>query len=87
MAMRYVGTDHAVGLSCRACKHTTAMLYSRLLGSIVDGARIVCEGCGRVTDHGWSTLEEARMLVGERMRRDEKLGTHSGRGWPSAARS
>lgn len=73
--MRYVGIDHAVGLSCRACGHTTTILYSRLLNRLLDRAPIVCEGCGRVTDHGWDSVEEARMLVGERMRRNEKRQT------------
>jgi hypothetical protein len=71
--MRYVGIDHAVGLSCRACKHTTTMLYSRLLNCLLDRAPIVCAGCGRITDHDWSSAEQARMLVGERMRGNEKL--------------
>jgi hypothetical protein len=67
--------DHAVGLSCRACAHTTVMLYSRLLNCLLDGRPIVCEGCGRATEHGWSSVEEARLLVGERMRRNGKRQT------------
>jgi hypothetical protein len=73
--MKYVGIDHAVGLSCRACKHTTAMLYSRLLSRLLDREPIVCEGCGRVTDHGWNSVEEARLLVGERRRGHERRQT------------
>lgn len=70
--MRYVGIDHAVGLSCRACEHTTIMLYSRLLNALLDRVPVVCEGCGRVTDHGWNSVEEARMLVRARMRGNER---------------
>ncbi|HEU4617443.1 MAG TPA: hypothetical protein VFV10_05345 [Gammaproteobacteria bacterium] len=70
--MRYVGIDHAVGLSCRACKHTTTLLYSRLLNLMLDRVPIICEGCGRVTGHGWKSVEEAGTLLRERMRRHAK---------------
>jgi hypothetical protein len=69
--MKYVGIDHAVGLSCRVCEHTTVVRYSRLLNFLLARRPIVCAGCGRVTEHGWNSVEEARLLVRERMRRNE----------------
>jgi hypothetical protein len=66
--MDYVGMDHMIGLSCGSCNRTMTILYSRLLNSVLDGKAIVCDGCGRITKHGWDSIEHARLLVSRRMR-------------------
>jgi hypothetical protein len=72
--MDYVGIDHWLGLSCSACQHTTAMRYSDLLNHLVEGESVVCDGCGRETNHDWTSIEEARNLVAEHMRRGKSFG-------------
>lgn len=65
--MRYVGVDPLVGLNCRSCDYTTVYAFSRLLNLSLLRRSFVCRNCGRVTDHGRSSLEKARALVSECM--------------------
>lgn len=66
--MEYIGIDHMIGLSCDSCSRTMTIFYSRLLNSVLDSKPIVCDCCGRVTKHGWDSVERAQLLVSRRMR-------------------
>jgi hypothetical protein len=67
LVMEYVGIDPAVGLECSSCRQISRVAYSALLDMVVHGDDVLCESCGRIMQHDWTTVSVVQNIIKKRM--------------------